>query len=108
MRRREFFAFFGRAVAWPITAHAQTSAAPLVGFLSSASPAPWAPFIAGFRIGLNETGFVESQNVTRCWSDRDTSSPSALAVLRLRTNSNLVGCRIGRSAGFTPFRIFPA
>src|SRR5262249_13288035 len=32
--------------------------------------------------------------------------PSALAVLRLITVSNLVGCRTGRSAGFAPLRIF--
>ena len=30
--------------------------------------------------------------------------PSALAVLRLMTNWNLVGCSIGRSAGFAPLR----
>src|SRR5262245_41135211 len=33
--------------------------------------------------------------------------PSALAVFRLMTRSNLVGCRTGRSAGFSPFRIRP-
>jgi hypothetical protein len=31
------------------------------------------------------------------------SSPMALAVFRLMTNSNLVGCNTGRSAGFSPF-----
>jgi hypothetical protein len=31
--------------------------------------------------------------------------PSAFAVLRLITVSNLVGCRTGRSAGFAPLRI---
>jgi len=31
--------------------------------------------------------------------------PSALAVVRLITNSNLVGCSMGRSAGFAPLRI---
>ena len=31
-----------------------------------------------------------------------TSRPSALAVLRLITSSNLVGCSIGKSAGFAP------
>src|SRR5262245_56258928 len=36
-----------------------------------------------------------------------TSRPSALAVLRLITNSNLVGCSTGRSAGLAPFRIRP-
>src|SRR5262249_11593801 len=34
--------------------------------------------------------------------------PSALAVLRLITNSNLVDCTTGRSAGFSPLRIRPA
>src|SRR5262245_63492735 len=31
--------------------------------------------------------------------------PSALAVLRLITNSNLVDCTTGKSAGFAPLRI---
>jgi len=35
------------------------------------------------------------------------SISSALAVLRFITNSNLVGCIIGRSAGFSPFRMRP-
>jgi hypothetical protein len=33
--------------------------------------------------------------------------PNALAVLRLTTNSNLVGCTTGRSAGFSPLRMRP-
>ena len=37
-----------------------------------------------------------------------TVRPSALAVLRLITSSNLVGCWTGRSAGLAPLRIFPA
>ena len=36
------------------------------------------------------------------------SRSSALAVLRLMTSSNLVGCITGRSAGLIPLRIFPA
>src|SRR5262245_21156989 len=34
-----------------------------------------------------------------------TSRPSALATVRLMTNSNLVGCSTGRSPGFAPRRI---
>ena len=41
----------------------------------------------------------------RASSDCGIESPSALAVLRLMTSSNLVGCSMGRSAGFAPFRI---
>src|SRR5262249_54732322 len=33
--------------------------------------------------------------------------PNALEVLRLITNSNLLDCRTGRSAGFSPLRIRP-
>src|SRR6516164_5981315 len=41
-------------------------------------------------------------------SDGGTVSPSALAVIRLMLNSNLVDCTTGRSAGFAPLRIWPA
>src|SRR5205823_2319878 len=34
-----------------------------------------------------------------------TSMPSALAVLRLTANSNLIGCSIGRSLGLAPRKI---
>src|SRR5262245_7075143 len=37
-----------------------------------------------------------------------TSRPSALAVCRLITNSNLVDCKTGMSAGFAPLRMRPA
>src|SRR5262249_51809324 len=36
------------------------------------------------------------------------SRPRVFAVLRLMTNSNLVDCIAGRSAGLAPFRIRPA
>src|SRR5262245_45548180 len=36
-----------------------------------------------------------------------TVRPSALAVLRLTTSSNRVGCSTGRSAGLSPLRILP-
>src|SRR6266568_3368007 len=41
----------------------------------------------------------------RCSSDRGIVSPSALAVLRLITSSNFVGCSMGRSPGLAPLRI---
>jgi hypothetical protein len=36
---------------------------PVVGFLNNASPRPFAPFVTAFHQGLNETGYVEGQNV---------------------------------------------
>src|SRR5262249_47098179 len=39
------------------------------------------------------------------WIELGTSMPSALAVCTLMTNSNLLDCKTGRSAGFAPLRI---
>lgn len=36
---------------------------PVIGFLGSTSPGPFAPFVAAFREGLSEIGYVEGQNV---------------------------------------------
>src|SRR5262249_15094523 len=41
----------------------------------------------------------------RCCKRKGTSRPSALAVLRLTTSSNLTGAWTGSSLGFAPLRI---
>jgi putative ABC transport system substrate-binding protein len=50
-------------VAWPLGARAQQSALPVIGFLNSASPEAFVPFVAAFQSGLNELGYIEGRNV---------------------------------------------
>jgi putative ABC transport system substrate-binding protein len=63
VNRRDFITLLGGAsAAWPLAAHAQQSAMPVVGFLSR-SLASDSDLVAAFGRALNETGYVNGQNV---------------------------------------------
>jgi putative ABC transport system substrate-binding protein len=63
LNRRDLLVFASTALAWPLVARSQQTAMPLIGWLHTGSPVSYAPFVAAFRQGLGETGYVEGQNV---------------------------------------------
>jgi putative tryptophan/tyrosine transport system substrate-binding protein len=62
MRRRQFITLLGGAAAWPLAGGAQQAAMPVIGYLGTTSLAPTTLYVAGFRQGLKESGFVEGQH----------------------------------------------
>ncbi len=64
MRRREFITLLGGgAVAWPFIVRAQQPALPVIGLLSTRSPATDAGVLVALRQGLSESGYVEGRNI---------------------------------------------
>jgi len=64
MNRRDLVLLVAGAMIAPRALQAQQKPVPVIGFLSGASPAPSAPYLAAFLQGLSESGYVEGQNVT--------------------------------------------
>ena len=82
MRRREFITMLGSAAAaWPLAAHAQKPAMPVIGLLGTTSREADAR-LAPFRQALQQAGYVEKQNVAieYRWAENEYDRFPALAA----------------------------
>jgi putative ABC transport system substrate-binding protein len=83
VNRREVIALLGGVVAmWPRAVRAQQPALPVIGFLSTTTPGPFAHLIAGFRRGLQEVGYLDGRNVVieYRWAEGRYDRVQALAL----------------------------
>jgi putative tryptophan/tyrosine transport system substrate-binding protein len=74
----------GAAVSWPLAAHAQQAAVPVVGFVNPTSAQSFARPLSAFLKGLGETGYVEGRNVAieyRWAENRNDRLPAMMADL---------------------------
>ena len=77
MKRRDFIAGLGSAVAWPLAARAQQAAVPVIGFLSAQSADDdYKNFTVPFLQGLKDTGYVDGQNVAVEYRYAENQMPS--------------------------------
>ena len=84
--RREFITLVGSAAAaWPLAAGAQPTM-PVVGFLGAGALDNYVLYLAAFRKGLAETGYVEGQNVAieHRFADNDINRLPELAAELVR------------------------
>jgi putative tryptophan/tyrosine transport system substrate-binding protein len=93
MRRRDFVkGIISSAIAWPLHARAQQSAMPVIGFLSLGWQESDVRRLTGLRRGLNDTGYVEGQNlaVEYRWAENQLNRLPTLAASLVQSRVALI------------------
>jgi putative ABC transport system substrate-binding protein len=100
MKRREFITLLSGAAAWPLVAHAQQPAMPVIGFLNAASSEEYAERLRGLHQGLKDEGFVEGENVAveYRWAANQINRVSAMAAELVRRQVGVIVAAGGNAA----------
>ena len=101
MKRREFITLLsGAAAAWPLAASAQQPTMPVIGLLDPRSPDALVDRLRGFRQGLKETGFVESENIAieYRWANNQLDRLPALVTDLVRRRVSVIASPGGPDA----------
>ena len=100
MRRRQFIAGLGGAVAWPVAARGQRADLPVIGYLSGYRQNDRLHLADAFRQGLREAGYVEGRNVAieYRWADNHNDRLSALAADLVRRQPTAIFAVPGTAA----------
>ena len=101
-RRELLAALGGAAAAWPLAAHAQQPAMPVIGLLDSRSSDAMAGRLAGFRQGLKEVGFADGENVRIVyrWAENQLDRPREMAADLIRQQAAVIFTTGGPASAF--------
>ncbi len=82
MNRRDLMLLLGSALTAARALRAQQKAMPVIGFLNGNAADTYAPYVAAFRRGLGETGYIEGQNlaIEYCWAEGHYDPQPAMAI----------------------------
>src|SRR4051795_4129167 len=102
MRRRELMLLLGSTMTAAHPLRAQQKLMPVIGFLSSTSSGPSAPYMAAFHQGLRETGYIEGQNVAieYRWAEGQYGRLPALAADLVDRKVDVIATAGGTDSAF--------
>jgi ABC-type uncharacterized transport system substrate-binding protein len=102
IHRRTFFGVLGAALCSTLAARAQRAAMSTIGFLNSASSVPFADYVAGFRRGLQEEGYIEGDNlaIEFRWAEGQTDKLAALATDLVNRQVSVIAATGGPASAF--------